>query len=259
MLFRLHVVVLGSDLAKQLFSQRAPIGEKLRIKQVSFTVIGVMAAKGSFLGNNLDDAVFIPISVMASQIVGQTSPHGISLSTIWLSAQDKASVPIAKFQITNLLRLRHRVTKEDDFTVETLDEVLGIVDAITGGLALMMITIAGISLVVGGTGIMNMLLVSVNERTHEIGLRKAIGATHADILTQFLIEAIILSAIGGLIGILAGVSGVGIISIATPLKAEVSLIAILVSISVSGSIGLIFGVIPAKQAAKLDPIVALRN
>ncbi|MEO0683461.1 MAG: ABC transporter permease [Cyanobacteria bacterium J06649_11] len=254
-----HVVVLGSDLAKQLFSQRDPIGEKLRIKQVSFTVIGVMAAKGSFLGNNLDDAVFIPISVMASQIVGQTSPHGISLSTIWLSAQDKASVPIAKFQITNLLRLRHRVTKEDDFTVETLDEVLGIVDAITGGLALMMITIAGISLVVGGTGIMNMLLVSVNERTHEIGLRKAIGATHADILTQFLIEAIILSAIGGLIGILAGVSGVGIISIATPLKAEVSLIAILVSISVSGSIGLIFGVIPAKQAAKLDPIVALRN
>ncbi len=254
-----QVIVLGADLSSQLFGNHDPIGEKIRVKQVSFTVVGVMSSKGSFLGNNLDDAVFIPISVMSTRISGQTSPHGIELSTIWLSAKDKKSVPIAKFQITNLLRLRHRITQEDDFTVETLDEVLGVVDAITGGLALMMVVIAGISLIVGGTGIMNMLLVSVNERTNEIGLRKAIGATQTDILTQFLIEAIILSVIGGTAGILVGVLGVGLIGVATPLKAGVSMIAVLVSVSVSGTIGLVFGVIPAKQAAKLDPIVALRN
>ncbi|MEM9218556.1 MAG: ABC transporter permease [Cyanobacteria bacterium P01_F01_bin.150] len=254
-----NVVVLGSDLARQLFGKGNPIGKKLRIKQISFTVVGVMADKGSFLGTNLDDAVFIPISIMADQISGQTSPHGIRLSTINLSAQDKVSVPIAKFQITNLLRLRHRITQEDDFTVETIDEIVGVVDAITGGLALAMVVIAGISLIVGGTGIMNMLLVSVNERTNEIGLRKALGATQANILSQFLIEAIILSAIGGAVGIFVGGFGVGLIGTVTPLKAEISITAVLVSISVSGTIGLVFGVIPAKQAAELDPIVALRN
>jgi putative ABC transport system permease protein len=254
-----RVVALGSELAKKLFGNQNPIGQQIRIKNVSFLVIGMMKAKGSFLGTNQDDIAYIPLSTMASRIVGRTSPYGIELTFIAASAKNESSIRAAQFQITNLLRLRHKITVEDDFNVQTQKDVLDIIGNITGGLTIMLGAIAGISLLVGGIGIMNIMLVSVTERTHEIGLRKAIGASQQDILIQFMIEAVILSAAGGLIGTLIGAGGTLLIGVFSPLKATISPLAVLISLTVSGAIGLFFGVFPARQAAKLDPIVALRG
>ncbi|MGA7953664.1 MAG: ABC transporter permease [Gloeobacterales cyanobacterium] len=254
-----RVVALGSELAQKLFGNQNPIGQQIRIKNVSFLVIGVMQAKGSFLGNNQDDVAYLPLSTMASRIVGRTSPYGIELTFIAASAKNESSIRAAQFQITNLLRLRHKITIEDDFNVQTQKDVLDIIGNITGGLTIMLGAIAGISLLVGGIGIMNIMLVSVTERTHEIGLRKAVGASQQDILIQFMIEAVILSAVGGLIGTLIGSGATLLIALFSPLKATISPLAILISLTVSCGIGLFFGVFPARQAAKLDPIVALRG
>lgn len=254
-----RVVALGADLANKLFGNSDPIGQQIRIKNLSFQVIGVMTAKGAFLGSNQDDTALIPITTMSSRITGNTSPYGTEVSYISVAARDGASVSAAQFQMTNLLRLRHKVTNEDDFTIRNQKDALEIVGNVTGALTLMLAAIAGISLFVGGIGIMNIMLVSVRERTQEIGLRKAIGASQQDILLQFMIEAVILSAIGGMIGTGIGVAGIGLIATVTPLKAGVSTVAIAVAVGVSGGIGLFFGVFPARQAAKLDPIVALRS
>ena len=253
------VVVLGSELVKSLFGTQDPIGQRVRIKNIGFQVIGVMKPKGAFLGNNQDDAAFVPITTMASRIGGRTSPYGVELTLIAVSAKDEASVGAAQFQITNLLRLRHKITNEDDFTVDTQKEALKIVGNITAALTFMLAAIAGISLLVGGIGIMNIMLVSVTERTQEIGLRKAIGASESDILVQFMIEAIILSAAGGLIGTFIGIGGVLLVGVLTPLETGISPLAIALAVSVSGGIGLFFGVVPARRAAQLDPIVALRS
>ncbi|MBZ8178559.1 ABC transporter permease [Oscillatoria salina] len=254
-----RVVVLGAELAETFFGSRNPIGEQVRIKNISFEVVGVMAAKGSFLGTNQDDTAYIPLTTMSNQVVGNTSPYGTEVTFIAISATSEDDIRAAKFQIENLLRLRHKITGEDDFGVQTQQDILNIVGTVTGGLTVMLAAIAGISLLVGGIGVMNIMLVSVTERTQEIGLRKAIGAKERDILTQFLIEATILSAMGGLFGTLAGVSGILLVGAVTPLKAGIDAIAILVAVGVSGGIGLFFGVFPARQAAKLDPIVALRS
>lgn len=254
-----RVVVLGSDVARRLFNSSNPIGEQVRIRNISFEVIGVMESKGAFLGNNQDDAAYIPITTMSSRITGSSSPYGTEISFISVNARDENSINAAQFQIRNLLRLQHKVVNEDDFTIRTQKDALEIVGNVTGALTLMLAAIAGISLLVGGIGIMNIMLVSVRERTQEIGLRKAIGASQNDILLQFMIEAIILSAIGGVIGTGIGVAGVSVISAITPLKAGVSSTAIVLAVGVSGGIGLFFGVFPARQAAKLDPIVALRS
>jgi putative ABC transport system permease protein len=254
-----RVVTLGADLANRFFGDKNPIGEEIRIRNVSFKIVGVLQAKGSFLGSNQDDAAYIPLTTMSSTLTGRTSPYGLDLTFIAISARDEASIPAAEFQITNLLRRRHKIVNEDDFTVQTQKDILQIVGTITSGLTAMLAAIAGVSLLVGGIGIMNIMLVSVTERTSEIGLRKAIGASGNDILTQFMIEAVILSAAGGLIGTIVGVGGVVIVAAFTPLQAIVSPAAILLAVGVSGSIGLGFGVIPARQAAKLDPIVALRS
>ncbi|BAU10760.1 hypothetical protein LEP3755_12520 [Leptolyngbya sp. NIES-3755] len=254
-----RVVTLGADLATRFFGDKNPIGEEIRIRNVSFKIVGVLQAKGSFLGSNQDDAAYVPLTTMSSTLTGRTSPYGLDLTFISVSAKDEASIPAAEFQITNLLRRRHKIVNEDDFTVQTQKDILQIVGTITGGLTAMLAAIAGVSLLVGGIGIMNIMLVSVTERTSEIGLRKAIGASGNDILTQFMIEAVILSAAGGLIGTIIGVGGVVIVAAVSPLEAIVSPAAIILAVGVSGSIGLGFGVIPARQAAKLDPIVALRS
>jgi putative ABC transport system permease protein len=254
-----QVVALGADVANRFFGNRDPIGETIRIRGITFQVIGVLQAKGAFLGNNQDDAAYIPLTTMASRLTGRTSPYGLELTFISMTARNRESIRAAEFQVSNLLRLRHKITDEDDFTVQTQKDILQIVGVITGGLTAMLAAIAGISLIVGGIGIMNIMLVSVTERTEEIGLRKAIGASQNDILAQFMIEAVILSAIGGLIGTGVGVGGIFLVSIATPLQASISPGAIAVAVGVSGAIGLFFGVVPARRAAQLDPIVALRS
>ncbi|RUR84917.1 ABC transporter permease [Chlorogloeopsis fritschii PCC 9212] len=254
-----QVTVLGADLAQRLFGTQNPVGEQLRIKNSSFQVIGVLEAKGSSLGANYDEAALIPITTSANRLVGRNSPYGIALDYIVASARDSNSVDAAEFQITNLLRLRHKITGEDDFSIRSQKDALQTVGQITGALTIMLAAIAAISLIVGGIGIMNIMLVSVTERTQEIGLRKAIGATEQDILVQFMIEAIILSAAGGLVGTVIGVGGILLVGALTPLEAGISVMAITLTVGVSGAIGLFFGVVPARRAAKLDPIVALRS
>jgi putative ABC transport system permease protein len=253
------VAIIGSEIVERLFKNQNPIGQQMRVKNISFEVIGVMESKGSFLGTNQDETVFIPLTTMANQVVGKTSPYGTAVTFISVSAKDEKNINAAKFQIENLLRLRHKIKVEDDFGVQTQKDILEIVGTITAVLTLFLGIIAAISLLVGGIGVMNIMLVSVIERTQEIGLRKAIGARKIDILTQFLIEAIILCATGGFIGTIVGVGGLLIIGITTPLVPPVSPIIIMISVGVSGGIGLLSGVFPAIQAAKLDPIVALRS
>ncbi|MBE9169365.1 ABC transporter permease [Pleurocapsales cyanobacterium LEGE 06147] len=254
-----RVVVLGPEIAQRLFGQNDPVGKQIRIKNSAFEVIGVMAAKGSFLGTNQDETVYIPLTTMANQIVGRTSPYGTEVSFISVSALNENSVRAAKFQIENLLRLRHKITDTDDFGVQTQKDILNIVGTITGALTFLLAAIAGISLIVGGIGVMNIMLVSVTERTQEIGLRKAVGAKKQDILVQFLIEATILSAMGGIVGTVIGISAILAVGAFSPLSPVISPAAIIIAVSVSGGIGLFFGVFPAQRAAKLDPIVALRS
>ncbi|MBD2356331.1 ABC transporter permease [Tolypothrix sp. FACHB-123] len=254
-----QVAVLGAELAQRLFGSSNPVGQQLRIKNTSFQVIGVLAAKGSNLGVNYDDAVLVPIITAANRLIGRTSPYGLELSYIVASAKNAETVDAAEFQITNLLRQRHKIISEDDFTIRSQKDALQTVGQITGALTIMLAAIAGISLFVGGIGIMNIMLVSVTERTQEIGLRKAIGATEEDILLQFMIEAVIVSAIGGFVGTAVGVGGIFLVAALTPLEAGISPVAITMAVGISGGIGLFFGVVPARRAAKLDPIVALRS
>jgi putative ABC transport system permease protein len=255
-----QVAMVGTDIAQRLFGNNNPIGKQIRINNVSFEIVGLMEGKGSSFGSNQDDAIFVPITTMSKRVIGRTSPYGLRLSLISVSAKNSESMDAAEFQITNLLRQRHKIVGEDDFTVRNQKDALTIVSTITSALTLLLGAIAGISLLVGGIGVMNIMLVSVTERTQEIGLRKAIGATQNDILTQFTIEAIILSVVGGIIGTLIGIGGIVIVRNFSPLKtAAISPSAIILAVSVSGGIGLFFGVVPARQAAKLDPIEALRS
>lgn len=257
-----RVVTLGSSITKDLFPQGNALGQTVRIRGTSYEVIGVMSEKGAFLGTNQDDTIFLPITTMTNRLTGRTSPYGTAIAVINVSATGNDNVEAAQFQIANLLRLRHRtsdVNADDTFTIRTQQDALEIVGNITGALTIMLAAIAGISLLVGGIGIMNIMLVSVTERTSEIGLRKAIGASPSDILTQFTIEAVILSLLGGAIGTGIGVSGIFFIAAVSPLQAGVSIGAICLAVGVSGGIGLFFGIFPARQASRLDPIVALRS
>lgn len=254
-----QVAAIGSEVAARLFGQQNPIGEQIRVKNASFTIIGVMQPKGSSFGTNLDETVFVPLTTMAYRVVGQRSPYGLKVTFINVSITDESQMKIAQFQLENLLRLRHKIKNEDDFTVRNQKDLQETTGAITGALKTMLAAIASISLLVGGIGIMNIMLVSVTERTQEIGLRKAIGATQQDILLQFTIEAVILALVGGAIGTGIGVTSILAVSYLTPFNAGISPVAIILATGVSGGIGLFFGIFPAQRAAKLDPIVALRT
>ncbi len=253
------VVVIGPDLKTEFFNDDIALGKNIRIKDHSYEIIGILKPKGAVFGSNQDKNAYIPLTTMVNRITGKDPTFGISLSFISVEAISKNKTSAAKFQITNLLRQRHKILRDDDFAVRSQEDALNIVTNITSGLTFLLAGIGAVSLIVGGIGIMNIMLVSVSERTEEIGLRKAIGAKQSDVLMQFLFEALILSVIGGLIGTVTGLSGVYIVGIITPLPASVGIPTTLSTMIISGSIGLIFGVLPAKRASKLDPIVALRS
>ena len=254
-------VVIGPDLQEEFFTGETEtvLGQKIRIKDHTYEIIGILKPKGAVFGSNQDKNAYIPLTTMVNRITGKDPTYGISLSFISVEAINKNKTRAAKFQITNLLRQRHKIIRDDDFAVRSQEDALNIVTNITSGLTFLLAGIGAVSLIVGGIGIMNIMLVSVSERTEEIGLRKAIGAKQSDILIQFLFEALILSTIGGLIGTTTGLSGVFLLGVITPLPASVGLTTTVSTMIISGSIGLIFGVLPAKRASKLDPIVALRS
>ncbi len=252
-------VVIGPDLKEDFFKSNAAIGEKIRIRDHNYEIIGILKPKGAVFGSNQDKNAYIPLTTMVNRISGKDPTYGVSLSFISVEAINKNQTSAAKFQITNLLRQRHNILRDDDFAVRSQEDALNIVTNITSGLTFLLAGIGAVSLIVGGIGIMNIMLVSVSERTEEIGLRKAIGAKQSDILIQFLFEALILSTIGGLVGTTTGLTGVFLLGVITPLPASVGITTTLSTMIISGSIGLIFGVLPAKRASQLDPIVALRS
>jgi putative ABC transport system permease protein len=253
------VAVIGPDLAAKMFSGQEALGRTLRVRNQAFEVIGVLAPKGAVFGQNQDENAYIPLSTMVNRLSGRSRRFGVSLNFISVEARDADSVDAAAFQITNLLRQRHRILREDDFAVRSQKDALTIVSTITGGLTLLLAAIGGVSLLVGGIGIMNIMLVSVSERTAEIGLRKALGARSGDVLLQFLVESLVLASLGGAIGTALGIGTVALVGVVTPLPATIGTGTVLLTVALSGSIGLFFGVVPARRAAQLDPIVALRS
>ena len=186
-------VVIGPDLKEDFFKGNTVIGEKIRIKDHTYEIIGILKPKGAVFGSNQDKNAYIPLTTMVNRISGKDPTYGVSLSFISVEATSKNKTSAAKFQITNLLRQRHNIVRDDDFAVRSQEDALNIVTNITSGLTFLLAGIGAVSLIVGGIGIMNIMLVSVSERTEEIGLRKAIGAKQSDILIQFLFEALILS------------------------------------------------------------------
>ncbi len=264
---RAMVAVLGSQTARNLFGDVSPLGQNVRIVSgmgagFTFRIIGVMESKGSQASGNQDDVVFMPITTLQERLFAQrTASGGRSVSTINVQVASEGVMGEAVQQIAEVLRQRHRVV-QDDFLIRSQDDMLATATQITGVLTLLLGAVAGISLVVGGIGIMNIMLVSVTERTREIGIRKAIGARRRDILSQFLVEAVLVSVVGGIIGIAFGVGFSQLLSGVTVagqvLKTVVVPESVLLAFAVSAAIGIFFGIYPATRASRLNPIEALR-
>lgn len=257
------VAVLGARVAATLFGTADPIGQAIRIEGLSFKVIGVLRLKGGSTFGSLDDAILVPLTTAQSKLFGARDPYTgkPALSSITVQARDEQSIRQAAQEIALTLREEHRLPLEggaDDFSIDNQQDLINTLTESRRTLTIYLGAIATISLIVGGIGIMNIMLVSVRERTREIGLRKAIGARERDILTQFLIEALTLSTCGGLIGLTLGVLIAVVANATGQSRALVSMSSIVLAVGFAMAIGLFFGIEPARRAAKLDPIEALR-
>ncbi|PYI44139.1 MAG: multidrug ABC transporter substrate-binding protein [Verrucomicrobia bacterium] len=250
------VCVIGRTTATQIYGNESPIGQILRIKNVPFTITGVLTPKGlSPQGVDQDDIVVMPYTSAMKRVIG-----GTTLRNMNVQMGDPGQIASAQQQIISLLRQRHNIRpgRDDDFTVRTQQEIAEAATATSRVMTVLLGAIAGVSLVVGGIGIMNIMLVSVTERTREIGVRMAVGAHGIDILTQFLIEAVTLSSVGGLIGIICGIGASRILSIYAHWPTLISISSIAIAFLFSAAVGVFFGFYPARKAAALDPIEALR-
>jgi putative ABC transport system permease protein len=248
------VCVVGPDVVSNLLKDQQPIGKRLKIGKYYYTIIGVAKKRGSFIGINQDSWVVIPLKTYIKYIERRTSV------TIYVKARYMENMQETQDQVRSLLRDRRKLSyaQEDDFDIMTAASIMSVYDNFVGGAWLVLIIISSISLLVGGIVIMNIMLVSVTERTREIGIRKAIGARRLDILWQFLVEAVTLSVLGGGIGVLIGIGFAAAVGSLSPLPADVELWSVLSGLGVASSVGLVFGIFPAMKAARLDPIDSLR-
>lgn len=255
---RSNVVVLGRDVVKALFETENPIDKEVKIAGVPFRVIGVMESLGSFFGQSRDNSVFIPITTIQKYYPEVKPPETVFV--IILRPRTRADVPNATDEIRDILRRRRQIPfgEPDNFGISSQDALLDIYNQLTGATYLVLTAISAVALMISGIGVMNIMLVSVTERTKEIGIRKAVGATKISIMSQFLIEAVILTAIGGIIGLIIGESLSLAINKYSPLPALIPIWAIFVSLLVSAGVGIVFGLFPAWKAANLNPIDALR-
>ena len=252
---RERVAVVGKTVVKNLFGDEDPVGAEIRVKNIPFRIIGVLNSKGSgAMGNDQDDMVIIPYTTAMERVEGVDY-----LRMIYVVGKDENGIDRLQSDIENLLRVRHGIkdTNLDDFNIQNMNSIMETMEETTGTLTLFLGAVAAISLVVGGIGIMNIMLVSVTERTREIGVRKALGATYSVIVTQFLIEAVVISLMGGIIGIILGTGSSKLIGMASGMSTVISVPTIVMSFAFSMAIGLIFGIYPARKAAKLNPIDAL--
>ncbi len=259
---RSTVAVLGSDVAETLFGDANPIGESIMINNRRFQVIGVLESKGGTGFTSTDDVVIAPISTVQYRLsAGRTASGELTVSTINVQVTSAEETDAAMDQIATILRQRHRITGDDDFTITSQQDTIETLESSTQALVIFLGAVAGISLLVGGIGVMNIMLVSVTERTREIGIRKAIGAKRKDILLQFLVEAASISLIGGGIGVLLGwiastaMSGLDIAGMTMQTSMSASIV--ILAVTVAAAVGIVFGLYPAYRAARLSPIEAL--
>jgi putative ABC transport system permease protein len=259
---RARVAVLGDTVATALFPDDPyPIGQTIRVNNIAFDVVGIMAPKGGSGFNNADDTIIVPLETALTRLFNAATVRGdYVIQQIMVQVTSKEAVDSVTAEITSVLRAQHRITGNDgnDFNIFNPADVLSTMTNVTQTLTLFLGAIAAISLLVGGIGIMNIMLVSVTERTREIGLRKAIGAGRTDILLQFLIEAMALSLIGGLIGVGGGTGASRLIGPALGVQTVVTATSVMLAVGFSATIGVVFGIYPAMRAAQLQPVVALR-
>ncbi|MDA1001501.1 MAG: ABC transporter permease, partial [bacterium] len=251
------VAILGKSVVENLFGGLDPVGQIIRIKKIPFTVIGTLEAKGQTgWGNDQDDVILIPLSTAKKKVLGVDATNIRKVAAIMVNARSAATVGKAEAEIRSLLRQRHRIPpgQPDDFWIRNLSEILQAREESSRVLSLLLASIASISLLVGGIGIMNIMLVSVTERTREIGLRMAIGARARDILTQFLVEALVLALVGGFFGIAAGISAAAAVANFAGWPVMLQSEAVVISFVFSGAVGIFFGYYPARQASRVLPI-----
>lgn len=255
------VAILGKTVSSQLFGEDNPVGQVVRIRGIPFEIIGLMESKGqSSQGQDQDDVIFVPLTTGRNRLFGEPRGRIARVGTIMIKAQDGADTQEVEQRITDLLRQRHRIQTgmENDFQVRNLTEILKTQEAASKVMSMLLAAVASVSLLVGGIGIMNIMLVSVTERTREIGLRLAVGARGRDIMMQFLVEAMTLATLGGAVGVLLGVFISWLVAYIANWGISLSPLSIIFAVGFSAAIGIFFGYYPAKKAAQMQPIDALR-